>query len=64
MNKKGLFPYLPILSLLVYWLFGCVAGALVSGDPRLLKISFVSAPVVLGMALASWRLRAREDRPD
>ncbi|MBI5744634.1 MAG: hypothetical protein HY952_08805 [Elusimicrobia bacterium] len=53
---KRLFPYFPIISLFAYWLYGCVAGALVSGDPRLLKISFVSLPVVLGMALGAVKL--------
>lgn len=60
---KKLFPYLPILSLAAYWLYGCVAGALVSGDPRLLKIAFVSLPAVLGMALAAFKLAKAPSRP-
>lgn len=53
---KRIFPYLPVVSLFIYWLYGCVAGAIVSGDPRLLKLSFVSLPLVAGMALAAWKI--------
>ena len=59
MEKKAFFPYLPVISLFLYWLYACVAGALVSGDPRLLKLSFVSLPLAAGMALAAWKIRGK-----
>jgi hypothetical protein len=58
-RPAGLFDYLPILALFCYWLYGCVVCALISGDPRLLRISFVSAPVALAMLVSALKLARR-----
>jgi len=55
-NPRGIFIYLPIIALSAYWAYGCVFCAFMTGDPRMLKIAFVSAPVVLGMAFSALRL--------
>ncbi|OGR65052.1 MAG: hypothetical protein A2X31_07805 [Elusimicrobia bacterium GWB2_63_22] len=57
MNAKSrFFAYLPLAALCGYWLYACVGCALLSGDVRLLKLSFVSAPLVLGLALCAFKL--------
>jgi predicted branched-subunit amino acid permease len=59
LKRSAIFAYLPILALFCYWLYACVIGALVTGDPRLLKISFVSLPLVIAMAVSALKLRGR-----
>ena len=55
-NNKRIFVYLPVISLFGYWFFGCVICAVLTRDPRMLKIGFVSAPLVLGMAACVFKL--------
>ena len=55
-KDRGLFVYLPLIALFGYWLYACVICAFLTLDPRMLKIAFVSLPVVLGMALGALKL--------
>lgn len=39
--------YYPIIGFFIYWLYSCPIGAIVSGDPRLLKLGIVNVPLLL-----------------
>ena len=60
-KKTKLFAYLPIIAIFCYWLYACVVSAFISGDPRLLKISFVSLPLIAAIALSALKLRRQSD---
>ncbi|HAT71443.1 MAG TPA: hypothetical protein DCS63_01330 [Elusimicrobia bacterium] len=47
---------LPVLAFLGYWLYSCLICAALSGDVRLLKIWFVSSPVLIASALSLIRI--------
>jgi len=47
---------LPVLAFLLYWLYSCLICAALTGDERLLKIWFVSSPVLIASALSLIRI--------
>lgn len=54
-----IFDYFPILAFAGFWLQGAFIGALVTGDPRLIKLGFVTFPAIIAMLLAVFRIRAK-----
>ncbi len=60
MSKKT-FAALPIFAFLAYWTWACLLCALITRDPRLLKIGFVSLPVPLACALGLRRIFSEEE---
>jgi len=56
MDREKMFALLPVISIFGYWLWACVISAFMTGDPRMLMISFVSAPLVIAMFLSARRV--------
>jgi len=52
---------LPVLSFLGYLLFSCVICAAMTGDARLLKLWFVSSPVLIAAALTLAKIAGNPD---
>ncbi|UCD85277.1 MAG: hypothetical protein JSU92_03540 [Deltaproteobacteria bacterium] len=51
--------YFPILAYFFFWLQGAAIGAIITGDPRLMKLGFVTLPAIAAMILAVFRIRKR-----
>lgn len=66
MQKKtsGL-DFLPMLAFLAYWLYAGLFAAVVTGDPRLVKLGLITLPVIAAMAAAVYKTAAarREGGP-
>lgn len=50
---------LPILAFLGYGLFFCLICAVISGDARLLRIWFVSSPILMAAVLSLIKIYRR-----
>ncbi|OGP61133.1 MAG: hypothetical protein A2V67_09095 [Deltaproteobacteria bacterium RBG_13_61_14] len=55
--------YFPILAYFGFWLQGAVLGAILTGEPRLMKLGFVTAPAILAMLLAVVRIHHQHRKP-
>lgn len=56
--------YFPILAYFGFWLQGAALGAILTGDPRLLKLGFVTAPAILAMLLAAVKIHHQHQNPN
>lgn len=55
MNEKSfprLFKLLPILTFFAYWAYACLASAVHTNDPRLIKLGLVTLPLLAAMLAA------------
>jgi len=55
-ENNELLGMLPVLAFLGYWLYSCLICAVLNGDPRLLKIWFVSSPVLIASGFSLIRI--------
>ena len=55
--------YFPILAYFCFWLQGAAIGAIITGEPRLMKLGFVTIPAIVAMILAVFRIRKRHRDP-
>ncbi len=51
--------YFPILAYFGFWLQGAAIGAIITGDPRLMKLGFVTIPAIAAMFLAIFKIHKR-----
>jgi uncharacterized membrane protein len=51
--------YFPMLAYGGFWLQGAFIGALLTGEPRLMKLGFVTAPAIMAMLLAIVKINKR-----
>ncbi len=53
----GLLDYLPILAYFGFWLQGALIGSIVTREPKLIALGFVTAPAIIAMLLAVVKIR-------
>lgn len=54
-----LLDYFPLLAYLGFWLQGAALSAVITGDPRLMKLGVVTLPALLALLAAFLKLRCR-----
>ena len=55
--------YFPILAYFCFWLQGAAIGAIITGEPRLMKLGFVTIPAIVAMLLAVFKIHKRHQKP-
>jgi predicted branched-subunit amino acid permease len=55
--------YFPLLAYLGFWLQGAAIGAVITGDPRLIKLGLVTIPALLALLAAFIKIRRRHLKP-
>ena len=60
MEKKRfdkILDYFPIIAYFTFWFQGAAVASLLTGDPRLVKLGFVTIPAIAAMIVAVFKIR-------
>jgi len=66
-NRSRLFPYFPILAVMIFWLGADVISSLLVATPHLTQLGFVTLPLVAAALAAGWTIhrgRGRKEVPE
>ena len=52
-----LLDYFPVIAYFGFWLQGAAISSVVTGEPRLMALGFITAPAIVAMAFAAHKIR-------